>query len=246
MISVSKYTTGEMAKLCGVSVRTVQYYDSRNILTPSELSEGGRRLYSEEDLQKLKVICFLRSMDIPINSIAQLFSEEDPASVIELILGQQEAALRKGISERQEQLSKLEQLSREMKSVEDFSVESIGDIAYALERKKQMRRLHGQVLVVGILLDIAQIVAVAVSVAKGIWWPFLLWLAVDLLIGGWVISFYFRRVEYICPKCHSVFRGRFWESLFANHTPTTRKLTCTCCGHEGFCVETYAPEQKPG
>ena len=38
---MSKYTTGEIAKLCGVSVRTVQYYDSRNILVPSELSEGG-------------------------------------------------------------------------------------------------------------------------------------------------------------------------------------------------------------
>ncbi len=47
---MSRYTTGEIAKLCGVSVRTVQYYDSRNILSPSELSEGGRRLYSEADL----------------------------------------------------------------------------------------------------------------------------------------------------------------------------------------------------
>ena len=57
---MSKYTTGEMAKLCGVTVRTVQYYDARGILIPSELSEGGRRLYSEDDLKRLKVICFLR------------------------------------------------------------------------------------------------------------------------------------------------------------------------------------------
>ena len=40
-----KYTTGEIARLCGVTVRTVQYYDSRGILTPSELTDGGRRLY---------------------------------------------------------------------------------------------------------------------------------------------------------------------------------------------------------
>ena len=32
------YTTGEIAKLCGVSVRTVQYYDDRGILIPSALS----------------------------------------------------------------------------------------------------------------------------------------------------------------------------------------------------------------
>ena len=42
---MSKNTTGEPAKLCGVTVRTVQYYDNRGILTPSELTEGGRRLY---------------------------------------------------------------------------------------------------------------------------------------------------------------------------------------------------------
>lgn len=41
---MSKYASGEIARLCGVSVRTVQYYDDRGILVPSELSEGGRRL----------------------------------------------------------------------------------------------------------------------------------------------------------------------------------------------------------
>lgn len=72
---MSKYTTGEIAKLCGVSVRTVQYYDSRNILIPSELSEGGRRLYSEQDLKRMKIICFLRDAGISINSIGELLSE---------------------------------------------------------------------------------------------------------------------------------------------------------------------------
>ena len=64
---MSKYTTGEIAKLCGVSVRTVQYYDDRGILIPSELSEGGRRLYSEDNLKRMHIICFLREVGIPIN-----------------------------------------------------------------------------------------------------------------------------------------------------------------------------------
>ncbi len=42
---MSIYTTGEMAKLCDVTVRTVQYYDNCGILIPSELSEGGRSRY---------------------------------------------------------------------------------------------------------------------------------------------------------------------------------------------------------
>ena len=78
---MSKYTTGEIAKLCGVSVRTVQYYDSRNILVPSELSEGGRRLYSEDDLKRMRIICFLREAGVPINSIGELFAEEHPEAV---------------------------------------------------------------------------------------------------------------------------------------------------------------------
>ena len=83
---MSKYTTGEIAKLCGVSVRTVQYYDEHGILIPSELSEGGRRLYSEDDYKKLKIICFLRDAGISIKSIGELLSESNPSSVISVCL----------------------------------------------------------------------------------------------------------------------------------------------------------------
>lgn len=39
------FTTGEAAKMCNVSVRTVQYYDKEGIVKPLELAEGGRRIY---------------------------------------------------------------------------------------------------------------------------------------------------------------------------------------------------------
>ncbi|MFA6941746.1 MAG: MerR family transcriptional regulator [Clostridiaceae bacterium] len=51
-----KFTTGELSKRCSVSVRTVQYYDKEGLLKPSELSQGGRRLYTEEDMLKLSGI----------------------------------------------------------------------------------------------------------------------------------------------------------------------------------------------
>ena len=105
---MSKYTTGEIAKLCGVTVRTVQYYDTRGILIPTELTEGGRRLYSEDDLKRMRIICFLRELGLPIDSISQLLSESDPGSVISLLLQQQEQALKEEITERQEKLDKLE------------------------------------------------------------------------------------------------------------------------------------------
>ena len=79
---MSNYTTGELAKLCGVTVRTVQYYDTRGVLTPAALSEGGRRLYSDGDLRRMRVICFLRELGLPIETVKQILAEQNAGDVI--------------------------------------------------------------------------------------------------------------------------------------------------------------------
>lgn len=241
---MSKYTTGEIAKLCGVSVRTVQYYDTRGILTPSRLSEGGRRLYSEDDFKRMKIICFLRDAGISINSIGELLSEDDPGSVISTLLEQQEQILREEVSERQAKLTMLDGIKRELKGVQNFSVESIHDIAYAMENKKKMKQLHAILLITGIPVGIVQCASVILWITTGIWQPFALYVLIAIPYAFGVSRYYFKRVAYICPQCHEVFRPGFKEAFFARHTPTLRNLTCTCCGHKGFCVETYGKDEN--
>ncbi|MBQ4297067.1 MAG: MerR family transcriptional regulator [Clostridia bacterium] len=241
---MSQYTTGEIAKLCGVTVRTVQYYDTRGILIPSALSEGGRRLYSEEDLRQMKIICFLRELGLPIDSIGQLLAEEDPGSVISLLLSQQEAALRGEISEREKQLQKLEALKAGLRSVSELSVESIGDVAYTMKNGNKLKKIHLIMLLTGIPVGILQWVSIILWILKGIWWPFLIWAAVAIPYAVWISSWYFRKVEYLCPQCHTIFRPTFKEVFWARHTPATRKLTCSACGHHGFCVEVAAGSEK--
>lgn len=241
---MSKYTTGEVAKLCGVTVRTVQYYDSRSILVPSELSEGGRRLYSEEDLQRMKLICFLRELDLPINTIGQLLREEHPEHVIDLLLQQQELELREEIRLSQEKLNKMEDLRRKMKKLPSFSLESITDIASIMENKKKLHRIRWTMVGVGLICDAVEISTILLWVLKGIWWPFVfVGLPVMIAIGIWISRYYFKNVAYICPECHQVFKPGFKEAFWANHTPTTRKLTCPVCNHKGFCVETYGADK---
>lgn len=241
---MSQYTTGEIAKLCGVTVRTVQYYDARGILIPSALSEGGRRLYSEEDLSRMKIICFLRELGLPIDSIGQLLAEEDPGSVISLLLSQQEEALRGEISEREKQLQKLEALKAGLRSVSELSVESIGDVAYTMKNGNKLKKIHLIMLLTGIPVGILQWVSIILWILKGIWWPFLIWAAVAIPYAVWISSWYFRKVEYLCPQCHTIFRPTFKEVFWARHTPATRKLTCSACGHHGFCVEVAAGSEK--
>ncbi len=239
---MSKYTTGEMAKLCGVTVRTVQYYDTRGILVPGELTEGGRRLYNDDDLRKLKVICFLRELDLPINSIADLLKEEDPGSVISLLLEQQKQQLIEEVRERQERLAKLKELDAGLKSMEHFSVESIGDIAYFMKNKKELMKMRWKMVGLGIIMNLIEIGTIILWIMTGVWLPFVLGMCVVVAIGIYISAYYYKEVAYICPKCHTVFKPKFAEMFWARHTPNTRKLTCKSCGHKGFCVETYAQE----
>ena len=236
---MSMYTTGELAKLCGVTVRTVQYYDTRGILTPSQLSEGGRRLYSEEDLQKMKIICFLREMDLSINTIGQLFSEEKPEEVIELLLQEQKKVLQEEIDLRQEKLESLRTLQREMKNMEDFSLRSIGDIAHIMENKQKLKHVRKVMLATAIPFGILEWGSIFFWIFSGNWLPFAIYALLTVPYVICLFRYYWTRISYICPKCHKVFKPGKREMFFAAHTPTTRRLTCTCCGHKGFCVETY-------
>ena len=241
---MSKYTTGEIAKLCGVSVRTVQYYDSRNILIPSELSEGGRRLYSENDLKRMRIICFLREAGLPINSISELFNEEYPEKIISVLLDQQEQILREEIAEGQKKLSIIETIKRELKEIENFSVESIGDIAHIMKQNNNLAKMSWITVFKGIPVTALQWTSLVLWITHGLWWLFAIWVCVAIPWGIIVSIYYYKHVAYICPECHEIFRPRFKEMFWAYHTPKMRRLTCPKCGRKGLCVEVYA--QKDG
>ena len=241
---MSKFTTGELAKLCGVTVRTVQYYDARGILIPSELSEGGRRLYSEDDLKRLKVICFLREMDIPIDAISQILKEEHPEKVIGLLIEQQEKALSDEIAEKEKKLDNLHDLKNGLRGKTVISLETIGDIAISMEGKKKLKNMRWMMILTGIPVTALQWFSIIFWIVKGVWWPFVLWVVVAVSWGTWVSRYYFRHVKYICPECHEVFKPTLKEAFWANHTPTARKLTCPACGRKGFCVEIWGGEEK--
>ena len=241
---MSKYTTGDVAKICNVSVRTVQYYDSRGILIPSELSEGGRRVYSENDLEKMKAICFLRELGLSINVIGQILKEKGSAKVIELFLEEQKQILEGEIAERQEKLKSLELLSNEVKNKTDFTFENIGDIACIMEANKKMKKLRRNITIIAVIMALFEYGTLLLAIFTGMWWAFATGMGIVILLSVWLSAYYYKGVAYICPECHKVFKPKFKEMFWASHTFKTRKLTCPECGNKGFCLETHISEIK--
>lgn len=64
----------EVAKLTGITVRTLHYYDEIGLLRPSEITEAGYRIYRDEDLKKLQEILFFRELEFSLNDVRKILS----------------------------------------------------------------------------------------------------------------------------------------------------------------------------
>mgnify|MGYP003290607831 FL=1 len=68
----------EFAKLTGVSVRTLHYYDQIGLLKPAEVDEWtGYRFYDEKSLEKMQQIMFYRELDFSLKWISEILSSPD-------------------------------------------------------------------------------------------------------------------------------------------------------------------------
>lgn len=237
---MSKYTTGEIAKICDVTVRTVQYYDQRSILIPSELTEGGRRLYTDDDVNKLRMICFLRDLGLSINCIADIFQDDNSKDVLSMLIEEHEQKLKEELKVCEDKLHSIRMIKDGIKDTDDFSINILGDIAHIMKTKDKMKTVRRNMVIYAVASIAIEIATVALWITMGLWVPFAISYAVVAAVGiFWLIPYYYKRINFICPHCHEEFKPKFWEFFFAGHTPKTRKLTCTKCGEKHWCVETY-------
>ena len=104
-------TVGEVAKKMGVTVRTLQYYDKEELLSPSSESKGGRRLYTNKDLVTLHQIISLKSLGFSLGDIKQrLISLESPTDFAN-VLTKQADSIREKIEHLTASLTAIEPVS---------------------------------------------------------------------------------------------------------------------------------------
>jgi MerR family transcriptional regulator, thiopeptide resistance regulator len=72
-----RYRVGEVAALTGVSVRTLHHYDRIGLLRPADHSEGGHRLYGEDDLIRLQQVLTLRYLGFRLARVKELLGRPE-------------------------------------------------------------------------------------------------------------------------------------------------------------------------
>jgi MerR family transcriptional regulator, thiopeptide resistance regulator len=71
----SSHSVGEVARLAGVTVRTLHHYDEIGLLSPSERSAAGYRRYGESDLDRLRDVLAYRELGFALEDIAAILDE---------------------------------------------------------------------------------------------------------------------------------------------------------------------------
>ena len=79
------YSTGEFAKLAGVTIRTIRYYDKIGLLKPTMILENGYRRYCNQDLITLQKILCLKELGFSLEEIYPLIQDNDQDSFLRSI-----------------------------------------------------------------------------------------------------------------------------------------------------------------
>src|SRR4051812_25334317 len=94
--SAGRWSIGELAKACGVTVRALHHYDEIGLLTPGERSAAGHRRYTGQDVRRLYRIRALQTLGFPLADIdAALANSADDLASLRSLLEQQLGHMRR-------------------------------------------------------------------------------------------------------------------------------------------------------
>ena len=85
-------TIGELAHIAGVTIRTLQYYDGKNLLKPI-VAENGRRKYTHDDVLRLEQILFLKSLGFSLDEIERKILECNKSDLEEVFIQQRKVLI---------------------------------------------------------------------------------------------------------------------------------------------------------
>jgi DNA-binding transcriptional MerR regulator len=119
-----QFTIGELARLVGVTVRTLQYYDQADLLN-SAYTEGGKRIYTRDDVLKLQQILFLKSLGFSLEEINDKILKQGNSADFEKVFTQQREILLGQIANLNKIVDTLDSVIAETKDGKEISMDRL-------------------------------------------------------------------------------------------------------------------------
>lgn len=69
---MKKYSIGEVARITGLSTKTLRFYEEKDIIKSASREENGYRYFSEENLEEIKLIKYAKDLGLPLSEIKKL------------------------------------------------------------------------------------------------------------------------------------------------------------------------------
>lgn len=109
-------TIGEAARQTGIKVPTIRFYEQEGLLAPPERTDSGRRVYAEDDLNRLAFIKHARTLGFELHDVRQLLELSDhpehPCTGADQIARRHLASVRERIAQLQKLETELSRISR--------------------------------------------------------------------------------------------------------------------------------------
>lgn len=234
----SLYSTGELAKLCNLSVRALQFYDSKGLLSPSGLSEGGRRLYTDRELTKLKLICFLKETGLSINAIKKILEDHHQNKLLYTFLNNKLKDIEDEQKILKNQKEKLVSIKKNLKEYDKLDIDSLETLKILCDGKPRLKKLKIKIVLLGICCDLLEIIGIIHWIKTGDWLAVLFLLPAVLGIGIYMFFEYRKKTVFICSECEKIFTTGFKNTFFSFRSHKTKKLYCPNCKKKVWAIET--------
>jgi MerR family transcriptional regulator, copper efflux regulator len=125
---------GEAASRAGLSFRTVRYYEEVGLVVPSGRTEGGFRLYTDADIERLALVKQLKPLDFSLDDLRELLEARDRLAEDDLA-AEERAALGARLGAFVDQATeRCQTLRRELEQVEAVTATLVKE-AKAVRRK---------------------------------------------------------------------------------------------------------------
>jgi DNA-binding transcriptional MerR regulator len=114
-MSGNKYKIGEVSNMLGISIRTIRYYEEESLLKPIR-TNGGTRLYSKNQIERLKAILHLSKNGFSIDAIRVIESTRDKCNTGDESSNKIKVILNTALADLEKQIQSLITLKKEINS----------------------------------------------------------------------------------------------------------------------------------